>query len=68
MPIKILRHSLPSIGRAKIGQPRPRKNGKMQPPEKWDHLELTSLERDGDGALTPDVPLMLKLIENDAPT
>ncbi len=65
MTIKILGSGLPRVGYAKIGAKSKAKGGA---PVKYDHIELTTVERDVDGLLVPDVPLMLELIKAGAKT
>lgn len=68
MAIKGLREGLPVYGRAKIGEPNPAQAGKMAPPTKYDHIELTTTNRDEQGRLEVDVDLMQTLIQQGART
>lgn len=66
--IKILKSGLPVVGYAKIGEGTPKNSRRKGAPIKFDHLELTGVERDADGRLCADIPLMLKMIEAGAKT
>lgn len=68
MSIKILRKGLPIIGYAKLGEPGVGGGDRKAAPVKWDHIELTGVERDEHGRLCPDVDLMISLIKSGAKT
>lgn len=68
MGIKILRTGLPVIGYAKIGIASEKSSPLKGAPMRWDHIELTGVERDPAGRLIPDLPLMRELITRGAKT
>lgn len=68
MAIKILRTGLPVIGHAKIGIASEKSSTLKGAPMRWDHIELTGVERDAAGRLLPDIPLMRELIARGAKT
>lgn len=68
MSIKILRQGLPISGYLKIGAATPKNSPRKGAPEKWDHLELTGVERDQHGVLCPDIPLIKALLQMGVPT
>lgn len=65
MPIKNLRDGPPVTGFVKLGMT---DKGKKGAPSKFDHLEITGMERDRDGNLIPNVDLMLRLVKAGART
>lgn len=68
LAIKGLRQGLPVLGYAKIGMPGEKQGTKMPPPVKFDHIELTTTERQPNGRLVPDIDLLEKLLREGAPT
>lgn len=59
MAIVGLRKRLPVVGKIKIGMSAP--YGK--PPVKFDHIELTGVQRDGQGALLPDPAALRRALD-----
>lgn len=68
MAIKILRTGLPVIGYAKIGMASEKDSPLKGSPMRWDHIELTGIERDEHGRLLPNIPLMRELVARGAKT